>query len=123
MTHEKTWTPIHADKELDVAWWGPHGFYPGHNLFYNSIRDGSGNYDGFALDMPHGDSVTVKTVREALIAIKWYKSQQVLYTIRVAGHNTTDWATWAQKWAAHGMRSSVFPAPPKDAPEPSKEDK
>lgn len=115
------WTPIHEDLELTEYWFGQHGIYLSQGLFYNSIRDGGGHYDGFALDMPHGDSVYVKTIREAEIAIKWWKSQQALSTIRTAGNNTSAWAQWAQKWCAHAMRPETFPRPPADAPDEPKD--
>lgn len=115
----KDWTPIHADKELNDQWWTDKGFVFGTNVWYNSIRDGSGRFNGYAIGfLDRGcEQVVVKTVAEAQIALMWLKGMEALKTIREAGYNTTDWATWAQKWAAHGMQPDRWPAPPKDAPE------
>lgn len=39
-----------------------------------------------------------------------------LWAIRTAGHNTTDWAIWAQKMAAWGLEPAKWPRPPEAAP-------
>ena len=114
----KDWTPIHSDPELTDQWLLDKGFVIGTNAWYNSIRDGSGRFDGYCIGLEPGlETVCVKTIAEAEIAIKWTQTTRALKVIREAGHNTTDWATWAQKWAAHGMQPNKWPAPPTDAPE------
>lgn len=110
-------TLLHEDRELTAEWLIEKGLELGKTFFYNVYRDNSGNFDGFAISAPGGDSLYVKTCREADIAIQWLKSQLVLRHIREAGNNTSDWATWAQRWAAHAMRPTFFPEPAAEPPQ------
>ena len=47
-------TPIHPDARLNDDWLKANGFIIGVNAFYNAIRDGSGRYNGYALDTGNG---------------------------------------------------------------------
>lgn len=114
--------PLHADSALNEEWLASKGYTVGENVWLNSIRDGSGRFDGYAFVPTPREFVIARTVREAEITIKLMSHMtlafKALKTIREAGHNTTDWATWAQKWAAHAMNPEFFKdAPPQDAPE------
>jgi hypothetical protein len=42
--------------------------------------------------------------------------EEALRAIRCAGNNTTNWATWAQRWAAWGMEPNKWPKPSATAP-------
>lgn len=112
----KTHIPIHSDLDLTTGWLEAHGLKLGTDFFYNSVRDGSGRHDGYVICAAGGESTSVSTRREAEIAIKWLESQRALYVVRTAGNNGSEWAEWAQKWAAHAQRPTTFSAPSADAP-------
>jgi hypothetical protein len=50
----RVYTPIHNDQSLNDSWWAEKGITigpdnPGFQVYYNSIRDGSGNFDGYVI--------------------------------------------------------------------------
>lgn len=68
----RVYTPIHADKALNDEWWVAKGYVLGVNVWYNAIRDGSGNFTGYFVKpdgKSYSESVCVFTVAEAEAAI------------------------------------------------------
>ena len=81
MNTVRTYIPMHEDKDLNDEWWAARGVAIGENnhtgcvVHYNTMRDGSGRFKGYAVTGSTLDSSLVETVAGAIDALHRHRQR------------------------------------------------